>query len=720
MSASHPRLYDLLPAFVRFRDAYEGEPLRIVMEALELPFQVIAEDIDNLYRGWFIETCEEWMVPYLADLMGVRGLEKPSQMLPTQRTRIANALAYRRSKGTPAALERGARDATGWACRVVDYRRTLAATPALLEPSCGPRGCADLRRMGDLDALGGPFNVLSHTADFRPSDPESPPLGDRGGFHLRNLGLAFWRLQSYPVAGRTPHEAVAGAGYTFHPFGLDTPLFNPPQTAVPSVYASTERQVPAPLRREVLAEEIAALRRGEAAATRFFADDPVFRILVSGAGEAGFEPVPPEAVHICDLADWTPAEPAFPGARVCVDPVRGRFFFPAAETGRRVRIDASYGMSMDLGGGPYPRAESLLDSGDHFGDIALPDAAAPAWNAIVAEDCEPRFDPEEKMHYFSSLSAALQEWNSGRLLPIPPAGPAPALPRSGVIRICDSGTYEAGETGRRVIVNGRWLAIQAAEGCSPALRGGLKILGSPAARVTEVAAPDLPLRQSLLVLGGLWIEGGIRILGEASLLLEHCTVAPPLPGRTESAVSFERPEATERSVVKARRCILGGLDLGARHVALDLAACIVDGGDAAAIDGAGAAARLDRCTLFGEARLSRLLIATGVLFTERVRVAVPSEGAVRFSSMPPGSKTPPRERCAGPGSAVLFTSRSYGNPAYAQLSPEASPEIRHGGEDGNEMGVFNSLRQSDRLANLTPVLEELLPWGMTARLSFAT
>jgi hypothetical protein len=113
-------------------------------------------------------------------------------------------------------------------------------------------------------------------------------------------------------------------------------------------------------------------------------------------------------------------------------------------------------------------------------------------------------------------------------------------------------------------------------------------------------------------------------------------------------------------------------------------------------------------------------LATGVLFTGRLRVAVPGEGAVRFSSIPAGSRTPPRERCAGAASAVLFTSRSYGNPAYAQLSPAASPEIRHGGEDGNEMGVYNSLRQSDRLANLAPVLEELLPWGMTARLSFAT
>jgi hypothetical protein len=739
MSNTHPRLYDLLPAYVRYRDAHEGEPLRAVMEALELPFGVILEDIDALYRGWFIETCEDWVVPYIGDLVGVRGLDSARQVLPSQRNLVANALAYRRSKGTPAALERAACDATGWACRAVDYRQALATTASLLKPSAGGQGgYADLRRMGDLDELGGPFNVLSHTADLRPSDPASPPLGDRGGFHLLNLGLAFWRLESYPVAGGTPREVLQGigegAGYTFHPFGLDAPLFNPPQTAVPSVYSSTERQVPAPLRRLALS--------AEATAGEYFGDDPVFRILVSEAGEAGFRPIPPAALAICDLEDWTFPEPAARGARigrnarVAVDPVRGRFLFSEPAPGRRVRVDYSYGMSMDLGGGPYPRNDVLLDSG------------VPAWRAVVAEDCEPRFDAAEKVHYFTSLSAAVQAWSHGRSLPIPTRSRALAAPRSGVIRICDSGTYEAGLP---VNVKGRWLAIQAAEGCCPSLRGGLEVMGSPA-EMLEAAdpTPDSParpgddshagatFRQSQLSLAGLWIEGGIRVQGGASLVLEHCTVAPPVPGRAAAAVRFvaeeegaekiERIHAVERTTVKANRCILGGLDLGARPVELEMTDCIVDaGGDTGsrAIDGPHAAARIVRCTLLGEVHLGRLSFALGVLFQRRVRVAVPSEGTVRFSYIPEGSRVPPQERCIGAGgseapSAPAFTSRSFGDPAYAQLSPDSSFELRHGGEDGNEIGVYNSLRQSDRLANLPTVLDELLPWGMTARISFVT
>jgi len=753
MSTARPRLYDLLPAYIRFRDAYEGEPLRTLMTALEIPFGVILEDLDALYRGWFIETCEDWEVPYIGDLVGVRGLERGRQPLPSQRTGVANALAYRRSKGTPAALERAAADATGWACHAVDYRRALAVTASFLDPSgTAGGGTADLRRMGDLDGLDGPFNVLSHTADLRPSDPSNPPLGDRGGFHLLNLGLAFWRLESFPVSGATPCEVVEGAGYTFHPFGIDIPLFNPPQTAVPSVYTSSLRQLPVPLSRAALASDIAARRRGEPealGADGFFAGDPAFRILVSEAGETGFQPVPPAALEICDLKDWTAPAEVDAAARVAVDPVRGRFLFLAAEPGRRVRVDYSYGLSMDLGGGPYPRqAASDIANSTETTEAAEP--PVPAWRAMVAQDCVPRYDAVEKVHYFATLGAALQAWSAGRPLPIPPPSRTVVTPRSGLILICDSGTYEAGQP---VNVKGRWLAIQAAAGCCPAVRGAVEVVGS-AARMLEAAEPvpdslvpragesptETAFRQSQLVLGGLRVEGGVDVTGSASLVLEHCTIAPVIPGRTAFAVRYvaeeERAEtiagvhAAERTVVRAVRCILGALDLAARPLELDLVDCLVDGGGGKAIDGPQAAARLVRCTVFGEVELSRLSFATGVLFERRLRVAVPSEGTIRFSYLPSGSRTPPQERCIGGGAKVkepgtgraapVFTARSYGDPAYAQLSPDASFELRRGGEDGNEIGVYNNLRQSDRLANLATVLDEFLPWGMNARVSFVT
>jgi hypothetical protein len=719
MSVRGPRLYDLLPAYVRFRDAYEGESLRTVMDALEVPFQVIRDDIDSLYRAWFIETCEEWMVPYIGDLAGVRGLETQRQMLPTQRTRVANTLAYARSKGTVAALERVARDVTGWPCHVVEHSSGMAGSASLLDPDRLQPAMVDLRQAGSLDSLGGPFDTLSHAADLKPADASNPPLGDRGGFHPLHLGLSFWRLESYPVLGGTPRaaEGTGGRGYRFHPFGLDIPLFNPPQTADGPVYRSSERNLPVRLRPFPLAEEIAARRRGDLPREGFFGVDPVFRILVAGE-EGKLVPVPPEAIEICDLSSWTAVSGTDAGGgqvRVFVDPVRGRLLF-AEEERSPVLLDYSYGLSMDLGGGSYPR------------EMEMREPVEAAWKAVVSRDCVPGFDARTREHHFTSLADAVDAWSSIRPLPIPAARQSEAMaPRSGIIRIHDSATYEVD---LKISLKGRWLAIQAADGCCPCVRGDLEVVGAiqgttqgwgDVRRLMATPGED-PTLQNQLRLDGLWIEGGILVRGGASLLLQHCTVAPPFPGRpAAAAVRFRQEESyqtLERSVVRASRCILGALDLAHRPVDLELSDSIVDGGGDTAIAGDHAAAALARCTVFGEVRLDRLSMAMSVLFRDPVHVAVPSEGELRFCHVPAESVTPTQERCHDGGAA--FTSVTFGDPAYAQLSPSASAQIRHGGEDGNEIGVYNSLRQADRLANLPPVLDEFLPWGLQARVSFVT
>jgi hypothetical protein len=34
----------------------------------------IRGDVDGLYDDWFVETCAEWVLPYIGDLLGVQGL----------------------------------------------------------------------------------------------------------------------------------------------------------------------------------------------------------------------------------------------------------------------------------------------------------------------------------------------------------------------------------------------------------------------------------------------------------------------------------------------------------------------------------------------------------------------------------------------------------------------------------------------------------------------
>ena len=67
------RLYKLLPALYRIRDSEpaQAEALRALMALIEEQFLALENDIDRLYDDAFIETCQEWVVPYIGDLLGV-------------------------------------------------------------------------------------------------------------------------------------------------------------------------------------------------------------------------------------------------------------------------------------------------------------------------------------------------------------------------------------------------------------------------------------------------------------------------------------------------------------------------------------------------------------------------------------------------------------------------------------------------------------------------
>ena len=67
-------LFALLPAFYRERDAELNGPLRALLGVIARQGALVEADIERLYNNGFIETCEDWAVPYLGDLLGVRAL----------------------------------------------------------------------------------------------------------------------------------------------------------------------------------------------------------------------------------------------------------------------------------------------------------------------------------------------------------------------------------------------------------------------------------------------------------------------------------------------------------------------------------------------------------------------------------------------------------------------------------------------------------------------
>ena len=79
------RLFALLPAVHRVRDRAQGDPLRALLALIESEADRIEGDIAGLYDNWFIETCDAWVVPYIGDLLGVRGLSTTTESAFTQR-----------------------------------------------------------------------------------------------------------------------------------------------------------------------------------------------------------------------------------------------------------------------------------------------------------------------------------------------------------------------------------------------------------------------------------------------------------------------------------------------------------------------------------------------------------------------------------------------------------------------------------------------------------
>ncbi|HQR28659.1 MAG TPA: hypothetical protein PLP61_16565, partial [Nocardioides sp.] len=74
MSRGEDYLYDLLPSLHRMRDEARGGPLRELLRVVSEQVDVLEQDIERLYDNWFVETCADWVVPYLGDLVGYRPL----------------------------------------------------------------------------------------------------------------------------------------------------------------------------------------------------------------------------------------------------------------------------------------------------------------------------------------------------------------------------------------------------------------------------------------------------------------------------------------------------------------------------------------------------------------------------------------------------------------------------------------------------------------------
>ena len=717
------RLYQLLPAIYRLRDTEQGEPLRALLAVIERELQAIEANIDGLYDDWFIETCDEWVVPYIGDLLGVRPLHTAS-LAYSLRAYVANTLAYRRRKGTATVIEQLARDVTGWPTRAVEFFQLLATTQNLNHVRQENVGSPDLRDVNQLDLINGPFDTVPHTAEVRRIST------DGGRYNIPNLGVFLWRLKAYPMERVTTRpvnqDDLAQIRYRFNPLGYDMPLINRPQTEEKITHLAEEINVPGPLRRRPLYEELDgrrdSLKNGETPSEVYFSSEEGGSVLEVFDDK---ERIIPEEILICNLDSWDeegwlppiseevtkPDGSLLYETKVAVDPVLGRLAVLREASINKPVVNYAYGFNGDVGGGPYDRRESV--------EKALHGPAT--WHIAVSQEVAPVDGQVEPF-----LWKALQIWEQQ------PEGTI------GIITVLDSRTYEK-ETAIRMPA-GSQLLIAAAQNRRPHLKVESGVL------IEKL--PNDQNGSSRLVLDGLLIEGSVTVgkSYEGNVRFANCTLVPQ-----KSGLVVEERDSKLR--IELERSICGPISIPAEIEAdLTISDSVVTFADEhaeseTAIEAPDTTAYIKSSTVLGGTHL-RELYASNSIFTAPLHVIRRQKGCVRFSYVSLESTMPRRYRCQ-PEYALsrlakernvssiedlskeekdlvislikpAFTSTIYGHPGYAQLNINCADEIRTGAEDGSEMGVFSHLKQPQREANLRTALEEYLPFGLEAGFFYVT
>ncbi|HEU4374712.1 MAG TPA: hypothetical protein VFS02_14540 [Telluria sp.] len=729
MTRSPDRLYQLLPAYHRMRDEERGLPLRALMRVMNEQADALEDDIAQLYRNSFIETCADWAVPYIGDLVGYSPVHDAGEagagdasaarirvLIP--RREVADTIALRRRKGTLALLEVLANDVAGWPARAVEFYKLLGWTQHLNHLHLARGRSADLRHGDALERLGGPLDPIAHTVDVR----RVASRHSQGRHNIVTIGLFVFRLRSNSVTHAPAYlqEGKGGRRYSFSVLGNDAPLFVRPVRESSPQQIAREINLPVPIRRR-------ALQESDRHGAGFHANDALYgegkSVSISALNwprEGAAQPIPGELVIVADLSDWQHFKG--PRGKVALDPELGRIAFPEGGAPRSgVSVSYQYGFSADIGGGEYQRTLSQAAGST----VYLVGAGAP----------------------YKSVNAALAQWQHDK---------RQAKVLAAVIEITDSAAYT--ESLLLTLAAGESLQIRAANRKRPVLR----LLDQVADRPDGISISGGA--GSRLVLDGLLVTGrGVRVSGSdgdhhghappadlCDVRIRHCTLVPGWGlqcdceprGPDEPSIEMINTGAS----LRIERSIVGSILVTADEVrrdpvAIEASDSIIDATNVQRValsasdqQLAFATVRILRCTVIGALYAHAIALAENSILLGDVRVGRRQIGCMRFCYVPPDSRTPRRfacqpdlaEQAAAPAAVEAerlrvqpqFTSLRYSRPGYCQLHVSSAPEIGAGADDEAEMGVFHDLFQPQRAASLRTRLNEYTPAAMQAGIIF--
>ncbi|HSZ02870.1 MAG TPA: hypothetical protein VK788_25470 [Terriglobales bacterium] len=730
------RLYQLLPAVYQLRDANQGYPLRALLQVISEQVNIVDADIAQLYENWFVETCQDWVVPYIGDLVGYTplydvgqptGVQSPRAQVRERilipRSEVANTVRFRRRKGTLAVLEELAAAVAGWPARAVEFYRLLSFTQNINYLRLKRGRTVDIRDGAALDDLGTAFEKIAHIVDVRCIGTRHFPEF----YNIPSVGVFVWRLKTYSVTQAPAYceEQESPNCFLFNVLGSDTPLYTRPQNT--SAHPPGKLNLPLPITRRGLDcfETDRATDTMTSGIPYYYGDGKSFEIWTGSPRTL----VAASSIVVADLTDWTYRP--LPG-QIAVDPMLGRIAFPPTQTRRQgVWVSYNYAFSADMGGGEYER--------------------------ILSQPATYNLYLVGQQENFTRINDALKQWQSDN-------------PANAVIEIADSGVYV--EPISITLQPAQTLQLRSASGKRPVIRLLNWQTSAPDnLMINGVANADSPSAEptNWFTLDGVVVTGrGVQVQGSVGgVTIRHSTLVPGWgmdcncePVRPTEP-SLELDEAP--NCVRIEHSIIGAIQVNRDEVREDpcliyISDSILDATSPKSI-ALGAPEKLcafsildiRRCTVFGQVQTHAITLAENCIFMGVIQDCRRQQGCMRFCYVTSGSRTPKRFECQPDlvEKAIIaqaqqdnpslsnairnvllqqararvepeFNSTRYGKPTYCQLSDHCAPEITTGADDESEMGAFHDLYQPQREANLRARLDEYTPADMNAGTIYAS
>ena len=705
------KLWELVPAIYKQEDGLADNPgvLRSLVKIMAGQAAILRRSQDRLWEDEFIDTCDNWAVPYIGELLATRLLS--AQNPRGQRTDVAKTIYYRRRAGTLTVLEQLIKDITGWDGKVVEAFRHLARARHGLDsrPSgqAGritgtlPGGLADLRSASGSELCEGPFDEYFHLPDFR------KPSGRNGLYGITKLNFHLFRVVSFELVGVTPFP-LGGGRYTFDPTGRATPLFGknkrPFNEGWEEWHSAFEWELPSPIRcrllgesaYRILARHIAELSLSDADSQQlrkfidcYFPDEEAIRTRTDFLPTAKQEKLLELAiVELCGKNQlWPdalsvlngPGAELFPKEEITaaslgtttipattkdlsVDAEQGIFLFMNSDDENPL-CSYHYGFSGPCGAGSYDRVSGGEIPTRHF------------------ENGEVDFD-------LLSDHEVLQFEDSRKY--------------TGVSDIGDIKNYTLQSANRQrpyIEINADWVFSSTGNSDSCLTLDGLWI-GSPAGTTVRTIRLQgdfkcITIRYCSLDPGGVTVKGDT--IQPVRLIIEGNVDRICIENSILASITISEPAVLDEKLIVTDSIIHS-------RIAGEKALLVTSG-----------KTDILRSTIFGNIQVHRLY-ASDTIITGIATAVDNQTGCFRYSAAPSPSWLPrPYESYLfdpGQSSNYWFSSRVFGQPGYGQLSDVAPIILQRGAENGAEMGAFNRLMNPIRLDGLKIKVEEYMPFGL--------